>query len=87
MSTDTVVVPDTENVPDVKVRVASVTQNGRPTVPPLEDEELLLDDELLEDEELLLEELLEELLDDEEPQQVNCSQAVSIAPAPCAIVK
>jgi hypothetical protein len=66
MSTDTVVVPDTENGLETKVRVASLTQNGKPTVPPLEDDELEL---APEDEELLL----------DEPQHANSCHPVSIA--------
>jgi hypothetical protein len=73
MSTETVVVPDTENGLEVKVRVASLTQNGKPA-PPLEElEDELLDElldeelELLEDDdELELEELLDEELDEDD---------------------
>ena len=71
MSTDTVVVPDTENGLETNVCVASITQNGNPTVPPLEDDELEL---APEDEELLL--------DDDELvplQHVNWTHAVLVA--------
>jgi hypothetical protein len=66
ISTDTVVVPDTENGLEAKERVASLTQNGKPA-PPLEElEDELLDEELELLEELELEELLDEELDDED---------------------
>jgi hypothetical protein len=57
MSTDTVVVPDTGKGLETNVCVASLTQNGNPTVPPLEDDELELtpeDELLLDDDELVL---------------------------------
>jgi hypothetical protein len=89
MSTDTVVVPETENVPEVKERVASLTQNGKPA--PLLDVEPLLEDEV-ELEELLDDDVLpvpdDELELEELPQHVNCAHAVSRAPpAARAIVK